>query len=165
MTVTYVHGGTIGDGLPGLQLPLINVMGDLQARITAMASFAPSITPPSIAADIQVSGQILANLQASAALGIEPPSVDLQVDIMADVLLAARLQLEIIMGLFDALGTAGLHLYRYDGQTADLGGEFTAELSGGVPGGSGTDSANALLLITTVPATWAALAQLFKVTP
>jgi hypothetical protein len=164
VTVTYVHGGTLGDAMPGVQLPILTVMGDVQARIAAMASFAPSFTPPSLTADIQVTGEIIANLEASLALGITPPSVDLQVQIMADTMIAAQLQLQIILDLLDLLAV-GVHMYRYDGQTNLLGGEFATELSGGVPGGTGTDSANALLLITTVPASWAAIAQVFKVVP
>jgi hypothetical protein len=67
--------------------------------------------------------------------------------------------------LVDALGVGGVHVYRFSGEAQDLGGEFSAELSGGFPGGAGTDATEALLIATTIPATWAALAQVFQVTP
>lgn len=164
MTVVYVGGETIGSALPGVQGAILQAMGDVQAKIAAAVNFAPNLTPPSIAADIQANGQILANLQAAAAIGIEPPSISAQLDIMASAVLVLKAQLQIILDLLN-LFTAAVHVYAYQGQTDALGGEFTTELSAGVPGGVGTDLANALLLITTIPADWAAIAQVFKTTP
>jgi hypothetical protein len=63
------------------------------------------------------------------------------------------------------LGNAGIHAYHYSGQVDDLGSEMATELAGGVPGGAPTDASNALILVTTVGATWTAMGQIFQVTP
>jgi hypothetical protein len=165
MTVTYLGSRTIGDTVPGVNGAILSAMGDVQARETALASFVPSITPPSISADIQTNGEILVNLQAAATFGIEPPSVDAQVAIMADALLLLQGQLQVILDLLDVFGTAGVHAYAYDGQADAMGGELTAELAGGFPGGAPTDHANAIILATTIPATWVAMAAVFRVLP
>ena len=164
MTVTYVGGMTLGDAMPGVVGPLVAALGDVQAKIAACASFAVSITPPSITADIQANAQILANLQLALSVGIEPPSIEAQFAIMADAVMLLQAQLQVFQNLFDLL-RAELHVYAYSGQCDALGGEFTTELAAGVPGGAGTDLANALLLITTVSGMWAKIAQVFKTTP
>lgn len=162
MTTTYVGGLSLADAMPGVTLPIVTALGDIQGRLNALLSFTPTVVPPSIAADIQVNAQILANLQASIA--ITPPSISLQAAIMLDTIALLTAQIAIIQNLFNLLA-AGVHVYTYDGQASAMGGELTAELSGGVPGGSGTDHLNALLLIASIPAAWLAIAQLFKTTP
>src|SRR5215204_5645737 len=108
MTVTYVGGLALGDALPGVELPILTAMGDVQAKIAAAASFAPNLTPPSIAADIQANGQILANLQLALSVGIEPPSITVQLDIMVAALAVLQAQLQIILDLLN-LFTAAVH--------------------------------------------------------
>lgn len=164
MTVQYVGGLTIGDALPGLALPLIQITGDIQLRLNALLDFEVSITPPSLLADLQVSADINANIQAALTLGIEPPSIDVQASVMLDAIALLKLQLQIIKGLYDLFGF-GVHVYNYTGQVDQLGGEFTTALAGGVPGGSGTDICDGLLWLATAPGAWAAIAALFKVTP
>lgn len=164
MTVQYVGGMTIGDALPGVQAPLIAAIGDIQARLTALLEFKPNLVPPSLTADIQANAEILANLKLSLALGVTPPSLDVQASIMLDAVALLKAQLAIILALFD-LFRAGIHVYNYTGQANALGADFTAALASGVPGGAGTDAVDGLLLIAAVPAAWAAIAQLFKTTP
>lgn len=164
MTVTYVGGITLGAAIPGVNSALLQAVGDVEAKIAACVNFAPNLVPPSLTADIAANATIFANLTASLGANITPPSLSVQLDIIASTLIVVRAQLQIILDLFN-LFTANLHLYAYSGQTDALGGEFTTELSAGVPGGAGSDVANALLLITTVPADWAKIAQVFKTTP
>jgi hypothetical protein len=165
MTTVYLGSLSIGGAVPGVQGAIVNALGDVQARVTAVASFVPSITPPSISADIQTNAQILANLNAAATFGIEPPSLDLQVSILASSLLLLKAQLDVILDLMNAFGSAGVHAYTYDGTASGLGAEFSTELAAGFPGGAPSDPTHAILLATTIPATWAAMSQIFKVTP
>lgn len=163
MTMTYLGQETIGTHVPGPLVLMAAAMGDVQARLTALLSFAPSITPPSIAADLEVAASIVANLNAS--ITIEPPSIELQVEIMANLTLALQLQLKILVDFTALFATAGLYAYAYDGTAANFGTELGAEVGGGFPGGAGGDHVNALILATSIPACWLAISQIFKVTP
>ncbi len=177
MTVSYLGSLTVGAAAPGgLALAAAGTAGingalpDIQARIAALASFAP--TPPNIAADIALAQKIIESLQAALTLGITPPNISAQIEIVAAQLLALKAavaaidaQLSIIANLSNVLSTAGLHAYAYSGQANQLGTQFTTELAGGFPGGTPTDPTNALVLATTLSGTWAAMAQFFKTTP
>lgn len=163
MSLTHVGEMTIGATLPGVVAALAAAQADLDARVAALASFEPSITPPSIEGDLAVAAAIIANLEAS--VGITPPSVELQVQIIADVLAVLRIQLEIIVALGELFAVAGVHVYRYSGTAAGMGAELTAELAGGLPGGAGIDHVDALVLATQVSATWTAMSSVFKVAP
>ncbi len=164
MTVQYVGGMTIGEALPGLALPLITITGDIQLRLNALLDFKPTLVLPSLQADLELSAQIAANIQAALTLGLTPPSLDLQATIMLDAIALLKVQLGIIKNLYD-LFTAGIHIYNYTGQVNQLGSDFSAALTSGVPGGAGTDICDGLLWLATAPGAWAAIAALFKVTP
>lgn len=164
MTATYVGGMSLGDAMPGVMAPILQAMGDVQAKITACASFSVGITPPSLTANIAAAASILANCTLALSAGIEPPSIDLQFQIIADAVIVLQLQLQIILDFLNLLG-AGVHVYAVSAQTDAVGGELTSALVAGVPGGAPSDLANALVLITTIPADWAKIAQVFKTTP
>ncbi len=164
MTVQYVGGMTIGDALPGVALPLITLTGDVQLRLNALLSFSASITLPDLNADLVLAAEIAANIQAALVFGITPPSIDLQAAIVLDAIALLKLQPKIIKDLMD-LFTFGVHIYNYTGQVNQLGSDFNAALASGVPGGAGTDICDGLLWIATAPGAWAAIAQIFKVTP
>ena len=165
MTVTYLGSLAVGDTVPGVTAALAVANADLDAKIAALASFSASLEPPSIAAQISLTSDILAALQAQAALGIEPPSLSVQFASVLALLTTLNAQLLVLQALAANFPAAGVHAYAYSGQANQLGPEFTTELAAGFPGGAPTDATNALLLATTIPATWAALAQVFKVTP
>lgn len=165
MTVTYIGSETIGDSIPGVNAALVVANADLEAKIAALAAFSVSLEPPSIAAQLSLVADIQADLQAMLTLGISPPSLSVQFSAVLALLAQLNIQLGILLSLMNLLQTAGVHAYAYSGAANALGGEFSATLAGGFPGGAPTDATNALLLATTIPATWAALAQVFKVTP
>ena len=78
---------------------------------------------------------------------------------------AVNVQLGIILEFQGLLAAAGIHSYAFAGAVNAFGGELSAALAGGVPGGTPAEASNAIVLLTTVSATWDAMAQVFKVTP
>jgi hypothetical protein len=148
--------------MPGAVLAIETGLPDLQARATAIAS--AMVTPPTIsfAANIQVALDAIASMQEAVALGISPPSLSAQVAIMAAALAELQVSLNVLLGLSNALGVAGVHLYQYSGPVNLLGAEVYVALAGGFPDGAPSDHADALLVATSIPAAWAAIATMMK---
>jgi hypothetical protein len=177
LTVAYVGSLSIGDAVPGAAtVAAAGVAGisaalpDITARLEALAAFAP--LPVDFTAQLVLAQQMLASVQLGISLGIPVPSIAAQiaaiVALVAELsaaLAAINAQLEIIVDFQALLGAAGIHAYAYAGDTDQLGPELTAELAAGVPGGAASDPANALVLVTTLSATWTAMGSVFKVTP
>lgn len=163
MTMVYVGGMSIGESVPTINGALLSAIGDVQARATALASFAPSIVPPSVAADLQVNAAILANLQLS--IGITPPSIDLQVSIMATALAVVEAALAVLVNVMNLLGVSGLHVYHYSGTAAAMSADVAATIGTGLPGGLPGDAIEALVLVTQLPVCWSAIQGLFKTAP
>jgi hypothetical protein len=162
MSVEYLGEVTIGAMLPGVVAPLAAAMADLQGRINALLGFQTTVSLD-LRALIALSASVTASLTAAVTAA---PTIGLQIKVVADALLVLQLQLQIILALYGLLATSGLHAYVYDGTVADFGPEMTAALSAGLPGGSGgAQHCNALVLAATSAATWAAMGQVFKVTP
>jgi hypothetical protein len=161
--ITYLGALTIGGTFPAVVAAINGVLPHLQAQVTALASFTATVTPPSFNADLQLAGEILANIEASISLGLTPPSIALQLSLVAAALAALEAQLNALLAL--PFGTAGIHMYHVDNQASLLGADITAQLAGGFPGGGPTDPAHALLIATTVGATWTAMQATFKTTP
>jgi hypothetical protein len=163
--LTYIGEETIEALIPGVVGPLLAAEADLQAKITALLSFSATVSLD-ISAQIELAGQILASLQLALSLGIQAPSLDVQINIMAALLVAIRLQLQLILDLFALLANAGVHAYAYDGTAAGFGPTVTTALTAGLPGGGGPgEHINALILATSVGLTWSAMAQIFRTTP
>lgn len=177
MTTTYVGSLSIGEAVPGLNaLGIAGSLGinlalpDIQARLAALLNF--QVTPPSLSAQLALATQLVASLQAAIAIGITPPSIDAQLAIVAalivdlqNAILSIQAQFNIILDIRGLLNAAGVHAYVYQGPVADMGSELTAELIHGPPGGGPSDSAQAIVLMTSLGPTWTALAQLLKVVP
>lgn len=163
MTITYLGSLSIGATVPAAVAAVEAVLPNLEAQIAALAAFTATITPPSFQADLQLAGEIVANLQASIALGITPPTISAQLSIVAALLANLQAQLAIILAI--PFTTGGVHAYHYNGPANGLGGEFTTQLAGGFPGGNPTDATNAILLATTIGATWTDMQVVFKTTP
>ena len=150
---------SIGVAVPaGLQAAVL-AAADLQAQLTALASFQATVDFGGLSADITLAGEILASLQAALALGLTPPSVSVQFDIVAALAAVVQLQLNIVLGFINLFATAGVYVYAWDGQTDQLGAAVTTEFSG-----DATHS-NAIILLTKLGATWTAMQAVFKTTP
>jgi hypothetical protein len=176
MSTTYLGSLTVGGVLPGgVALGAAGVAGinaalpSLLEQLEGLLSFAP--TPISLTAQISTLEAMITGLNAAITLGVMPPSLDTQIAGIAALIAALssvvggiNAQLALITSFQAALGAAGVHAIAFEGPVANLGVELTGRLAA-VPGLSPGDAAHALTLLTTVPATWAALAQLMKVTP
>lgn len=160
MTLTYLGSVGIGAVIPGVEAALSVSLTDLQARIDALLAFTPVEIDFSVQLDL--AQQIVLSIQAAITAGLVPPSISAQVALVANLLLGLEAQLQIILQLQNLLLTAGVDAYSYDGTVGGLGGELTAALTGGLPsGGTGATHCNALVLITSIGATWAAMGEVF----
>ena len=158
MTITYEGSLSIGGALPGVAGAFEAALPDLQVRLDALATFAP--TTPDFAANLSLAQGIVTNLQQAIAFGITPPNLDAQ---LAEVELAVsgvEASLGAAAALLATLDAAGLYLFTYTGNVEDFGTEFQAEIGSGLPGGGGTGACNAVVMLTKTPATWTALASL-----
>lgn len=166
MGLTYLGSLTVGACVPAALVMNADLLVRVQAELSAALALSVDLqfTPPSIALSLEFAIQLVASIQAQIALGIELPSISLQLSAAFALVASLQLQLDLLLTFKVALGTAGVHAYAFEGQANQMGGEITAALAGGfpVPGATGTDHTNALVLATTVPAAWAALGQILK---
>ncbi len=162
MTVTAIGEIQLGVAIPGVQAALAVSLADLEAKIAALIQFKP--IPVNLQLSINLCLDQLKGLQLALSLGLPVPSLDAQIAIILAQLAALRASLQILLDLKNTFEVSA-HLYRYDGAVNAFGTEMQAELSGGLPGGSGSDTAFALTFIATAPASIAALQAIFKTSP
>lgn len=158
MTVGVIGEVSLGTAIPGVNAALATAMADIQAKVTALAQFQP--VPPELNASIALCGEMIANLSLAVSIGITPPSLEIDVVLLAQ-LTALKVQLQILLDLAETL-RAAVHVYRYDGAVNAFGTEMQAQLSAGLPGGSGSDVAMGLTLVATAGADVAAMRSLFQ---
>jgi hypothetical protein len=176
-TLEYLGSKTVGEALPllleasaqlsasiGLMLPQIaaQVAGILAIQVGV------SLTPPSIGLTLSMAESLVVNLKAAIEVGV--PGLDFQIAAVAQLLvslsatlasLAATLSFGLNLSLL--LGGVGVFAYAYEGTADSLGPSITEATGTGLPGGSGGDPCQAILLVTQTPATWTALKALFGV--
>lgn len=169
MTVQHLGSKSLGACMPSsleamaaLQVQLPKIEAQIAGLIALQAKL--SIQPPTLAASLDAALAIAASIEAAISLGM--PGVDFQLAAVLELL--AQLQIELAsitaaLAISVSLGAAGVHLYAYSGQAAQLGGEFQSELATGFPGGQPTDQTYAVMLATTLPATKIALEAVFQV--
>lgn len=161
--ITHVGELTLGAALPGASGAIQAALPDLQNRIAAMASFAP--TTGSFAASLAAANATVQAIQSAISLGITLPDMDAQFALALAEIAALQAALGVALAFSEALLAGGVHVYHYHGESGDMGGEFATELSGGLPGGAPTDDTHAIVLATTSPAAWSAMSSVFQVTP
>lgn len=154
---------TLGDSVPvalsasaelaasvNLMLPEVN------AKIAGLVALQASLTltPPSLAGNLQVALDLVASLQASLSLGL--PGLDFQLTAVAallaelNVFLGALLaKLDLALSLQATLGTPGIFAYQYIGPVGTAGNELQVRLAGGLPGGSPADTCYGWFFIAT----------------
>jgi hypothetical protein len=163
--LTYIGEETIQALLPGVVSPLLAAEADLQAKIAALVGFSATVSL-SVGAQITLAESILASLQVALSLGIEAPSIQVQIDAVAALLVAIRAELQLIEDLFGLLAAAGVHAWAYDGTASGFGATLSTALATGLPGGGGpAEHINALVFATSVSATWTAMGEIFRTTP
>jgi len=167
---------SIGEAIPGAALAVsagvsgINgALPDIQARLSALLAFKP--LPVTFATSLQIAQQTLTSLQANIALGLPVPSITAQIAEIAALVgslsvqvASINAQLSIVLGLQGLLDAAGVYVFAAPSTAAgSLGGELDGAIAGaGIAPGAW---AGAAVLVTTVPATWDALASMIKVSP
>jgi hypothetical protein len=156
VTYAYVGGMSIGGALPGVTAALALAQPDLEGRVGAMLQFSPVVF--NFAADIALLEGTMLSLKAAITAGVEPPSLDVQFDLMKLLLDELLQSLQAVLDFQNILTNAGVHVYTYTGVDGGL-------VPGGFPGGSGSDNCNAIILATSSGATWAGMSAVFKVTP
>lgn len=176
MTLVALGGLTVGEAAPGAELAVsAGVAGitpglaELEARMSALGGWTPIMID--FTAQIALANDLIASLTAAIGV-ITPPDPTAQLAMITAAIAqlgvtvsGIQAQLAVLNGLLAPLGAAGVFGYAFDGDTDQLGPELGSELAGGVPGGGPADHANAVVFVTTVPATWTAMGEIFKVAP
>lgn len=163
-TLTYIGELSLAELMPGVVGPLVAAQADLQARINALLSFSATVGLD-MSQLVTLSGNILANLQAGLALGLQAPTLTAQINLVVSLTATLLAQLQLILDLMNLLAAA-VHAFAYDGTAAGFGATVTAALASGLPGGGlPTDHVNALVFATSIPASWYAISQIFRTTP
>lgn len=139
MTTTYLGAQSIGGSMP--------------AVVTGLAAALQLALPPPYSPKLEAALVALIQQCIRGNIAFLP------------MLTKLGAQRDLVTDLQGHMANAGLHAYSYAGPVNGLGGEFATALAGGLPSGAPTDSANALMLVTTTPATWVGLGQILKVTP
>ena len=157
-TVTELGAVSVGTCLPTTLGAFGAVEGNLNAQLAAAGNlrFALDLGPPSIAVAAEASAQIAASVTA--------PYFGLSISANLDAIAAIQAQLAALAGIVASLGTAGIFLYAYSGTADSFGTALQAHVGPGLPGGAPTDHIDALALVASTPAAWAALATVMKTT-
>lgn len=177
MTLAYLGGLSVGGAAPGAAVAVdAGIAGaapgldSLTAQLGALTAYVP--LPIDFAAQLAVAKDLAAGLKAALDAALVPPSVDVQAAVIAAQVATLQIsvdainaQLSVLTELSGPLAVAGVHGYAFDGSVSQLGDELDAMLGVGVPGGTPSDHANAVIYVTTSAATWDAMAAVFKVTP
>lgn len=178
MSLSYIGSLSIGAAIPTAvaaaaagTVGISTALPDIQARIAALQSFQPS--PINFGAMLANAQATIGSINASIALGIQPPSIDQQIaEVLAllSQLLAQMTLIDVQLGIIAAfqeqLGAAGIAAYAYAGPVSALGTEVYGALIDGLPtGGNAGTQCHALVLATTDGGTWNAMSQIFKVAP
>lgn len=155
-TVTQLGEVSVGGCIPTALGAFGAVEGNLNGQLAAAGnlSIALNVGPPSAA----IAGELTAQVAAS----ITGPYFGLQVDAQLDVIAAIQAQLEALAGIFAALGTMGVYLYVYNGTADSFGSAMGSVVGSGLPGGAPSDHIDAITLIASTPAAFAALQTIFK---
>ncbi len=139
--------GDSGALVAKLNVDLVNAQGAVAAL---------NLTPPTIALSLDVAQRLVAGIEEAIALGVEVPSLSVQVAAYTAIIASINLQIADISSIDQSAG--GIHAYAYDGQANGLG----PALPSALPGGEPADHVNALVLATSLPASWFALGQVIK---
>lgn len=171
MTITAIGTLDLATAIPGAALGAsagltgINAsLPDAEARLDALLAFSPA--PIDFTAQLTLAQSIVTSIQSAIALGLTPPDISAQIAAVSALIATitaqvatANAQITILVDLQATLTAGGVAAYAYDGAINAFGSQLSTAL-----GGSGAHC-NALVLLTTVPATWTAMGEVLKVTP
>lgn len=162
MTLAYQGKLEIGAICPIVVTGTADAAAQLQANLTGALALEASlsITPPSVAEQITILTEFLAQLTAGVTLGV--PSVSFNLAACTDLIASINASIGVLVTLQGLLGTAGVFAYTYDGAADALGAALTTELATQWPDGTpSTDHANAVILGTTDSGVWTDMLAFF----
>lgn len=140
------------------------VVANLQARVQGILALSArlTVTPPVLSGSVDIVAKLTAALTAAVQLQIVFPGVSAQIAALAALVASLEAQLELLLSLQALFGAAGIYAWTFEGVGPDLGPLLAGELRNGWPdGASKALPANALVLATVTPATWAAMKTFF----
>jgi hypothetical protein len=169
--ITPLGSLSLAVALPGVQAGLVAgqlgiglALPDIQARLAAYASFTPVVQD--YAAMLAQAQAMVTKLLEMIALGLTPPSLSVQIAIVADIIavlnlnvLSINAKLTIILDLLSSLTAVGVSGYVYSGPQNAMGSELATAL------GVSAVPCNAIVLVTQNGTTWTAMQTVFKTTP
>jgi hypothetical protein len=141
---------------------------DLVTRLALFASLNVSLAalPPSYSASLSATIALIAQLTVTLPLIPPFPGISLQLAGNLSVIAQLEAQIAVLTPLVSLFDAAGIFVYAFDGVTSSFGRSVARALSAGFPGAGGaTAHANAIILATVAPATWAALQAFIEGAP
>jgi hypothetical protein len=127
---------------------------EITGKLTGLASVSAALAVPPLPG---VTAEAAAKLAVQLALNPSVAAPSLQVAANAKIAGELNAQLGTLVMPDLGLGAAGVGAYKYEGSMDSLGSGLGGLTQGGLPGGSGSDLAYAVLLVATTPAAIAAL--------
>lgn len=161
-TINQLGNVSLSSALPTTAEAFASVEGNLNAEIAAAGNM--SISLDLGAPDLALATAIGVDFSAAVVASVTEPYWGLQVDANLDLIASLNAQLSALAGILAALGTAGIYLYQYSGTADSLGTSIQSVVGSGLPGGAPTDHVDALCLVASTPAAWAAMQTVLKTT-
>jgi hypothetical protein len=156
--LTYLGGMTVGDCVPAFLGIYGAILGQLEARLDGLFKLQGylAIHKPSLQGNLEAAAKLLASLRLAVAANL--PGIDFKVSAVAAAIAKIEADIGAFVALQAAMGSAGVHAYAYDGDEGSFG-PCVTNLP--IPGAAPSDHMNAIVLATTIPATWAAMGRIF----
>jgi len=134
---------------------------DIDSRIAALRAFSPA--PINFSVDLTLANSIVVSISTGISGGIPVPDIDAQIALVSGLVASLETQvvsinanLSIVTSFLSTLAATGISLYAFDGPQNTLGSELGTAL------GSSSMHANAIILVTQNPSSWAAIQAIFK---
>jgi hypothetical protein len=152
--------GTAQAAIAGAIAPAV---AELSAKLAGAISVQLAMTVPALpTVALAGAAQALASLRATVnspqGASLQLGAAVAQIASLKAQIAGLQAQLSLAASLGSLAATGGISAYSYDGTVDGLGPALTSELSGG-----GAAHANALVLVTSSPATWSAMRTAFAV--
>lgn len=150
---------TLGQVVPGAEaainvavgVSLPTVQAQLAGALAAQAKL--TISPPTLAGQLNALAAMTAAVQAAIMLGL--PTVNLQLTGLATLIADLQVKLAALQ-INISFGQAGIYAYLYQGRADGLG-----EFSSRIPGGNPNNQVSGILVAASSPAAIGAMAQVF----
>ncbi len=158
MAAEIVGQVTVGQCVPTLSGLVAQLTAELTGKLTGYLniSAALTLTPPAIAAQLEGTLALVAQLEAqlSAGLSVSPPGVGLSVAAVAGIMAELNASLALLLALTEAMAVAGISVISYTGTAGQYGSAMQGRVSDIAPP---DNAVQAITFLATEPAAFAAL--------